>query len=1540
MPQPRLVLLAVVFAAAAAGAMPGRGGPPVEPAAAVAGAGVVAGTDPGPGDDPFPIARVRVPADRLADALKAFDPGPLTHLPRDEFEARVRAAGRAVAERRAVPRLLEARYTAALTGNDLTGEAEWVIVNPRPGPAWLSLDPLRVAVRSAAWADGTEAVIGPAGAGFPPGLGLWVPAGGRRTLKLGWSAAGAGGPGDPQFDLRLPPAPAAVLDLTLPADRTPSTGSAEVSLTGPDPAPDGRRTWHLRFGGRSRLEFAARGPTPGPGAAVASLVARYGLSPGQTTCAFEYDLRPTDGPVGGWTLTVPPGLRVVEVEVNDRAGWRLDPAGRGLRVDLRQPGAGGAVRIEAVAPPATGGGFAPLPMVRPVGAVVIGDERVEVRVHPGLTVGAVDPGDYRMSETATTADDGRVFTLVGSRPAADPQAGDGFRRPPAVRLGDDGTEFTTFEAVEWRVAGGRVVVAARLTVRPRRGPLFGLTVRTPPGFDADRVATAPDDRVAYSGPAADGPGVAVEFARPVAAGQSLNLLLTLRGPAVPAGAARFPFPAVGVVGAAERDGWIAICPGPGRTATAQPDPAAEAPATDPTAPPPPPDAAVTYPWRTRPPAGEIVLTPAIPPPPTEPTPTEPPPAPPAGWSFADLRLTTVGTDPATVLFEGAVAGPGGAFPLGLPAGAAVESVTVAGRAALPGGIGVPVPPGAEPVRFAVRYRLPPTNGGWFRRVASPVPELPGGPHPVRRVWAFPPAVLPAWPVGARGPGAALPAEVGGVAGLAVIAYPGADLVVVPARWAAAAGVALAALFAAAGWVAARCRSRWPGAVLLLALAGVGAAGLVGPAAWGRAARPAVAVGVLAAAAVVVARGWRRGRKPAPSAIGRVWDVAAAVVILVIPAVAQPETRDTVFVVSAEGGDGREFVLAPRPLLDRLDAAARPPVPGAVITSAEYDGRAEDGLARFAARFVVHTFADGETAVALPLTGVQLEAATADGRPATPASPRPDVYTVAVRGRGRHEVGARFAVPIAVTGPEREARFGVPEVPAAKVAFATPAGAGPVRAVGRYGAQAVSHILAGPRLAADLGAARAVHLRWRQGAAGPATVAVREGCVWDVSEAGDRLTACYLARVTAGAATGFRFDLPPELEPVRAAVQGLTPGAQAPVARWSVGAEADGVRPLQLDLAGPAEGRLLVTLECVRRGPPTRRPVLRFPRPVGVEREGGVYGLRANGVAIEGVERSGVIDFAADALVREFRDVPALGLAPATPVLAFSPQPGAAAELRPVLRPGPDPAEASEEVTWRVGPTRADGEGVIRWAARDPVPAVEFAVPGVRVAEVRGAEVAGWGEVNGRVQVRFRRPARGGVVRWAGTVEVPRPGAVELGSAAVANAKPGSTVVRVIPADGFDVRAGQNTGWRPATPAGRGLTFRADGPAPPVRVEVVPASSERPRPPAIPTAPEPRPAAPPPAVAPQPAPAPATPGDPATALPVRTAAGWGLAVLLVAVLFVLAPRPTWPEQVGLLGGLFGAAVAGGPAVGLAAWGLARAGWLVSRSWRPAAGGATG
>jgi hypothetical protein len=53
------------------------------------------------------------------------------------------------------------------------------------------------------------------------------------------------------------------------------------------------------------------------------------------------------------------------------------------------------------------------------------------------------------------------------------------------------------------------------------------------------------------------------------------------------------------------------------------------------------------------------------------------------------------------------------------------------------------------------------------------------------------------------------------------------------------------------------------------------------------------------------------------------------------------------------------------------------------------------------------------------------------------------------------------------------------------------------------------------------------------------------------------------------------------------------------------------------------------------------------------------------------------------------------------------------------------------------------------------------------------------------------------------------------------------------------------------------------------------------------------------------------------------------VVVLIALFASFPRTTWPEQVGIVGALFGVAVCGGPWVGLAATLLARTAWLLEQ-----------
>ena len=254
----RLHLLACIAIAVAVGVASGDSARNSKvPAQAVAGPGAVAHAEFSPVADPFPIRRFRANESQIADLLKSSDAGTLVRLPRGDFETRVRAAGRAAAEARNVPRVTETRLKASLVGGDLAGTGEWEIANAGPAGAFLPLDPLRLAIGSATWGDGREAIVGLPASGTAPGV--WVDRAGPQTLKLAWSVAGITEPGEQRFELRLPGSPTALLELELPVGRVPAVSGVDVLLTGPFPASDQSRSlWRFRFGGRGRLDFAVR----------------------------------------------------------------------------------------------------------------------------------------------------------------------------------------------------------------------------------------------------------------------------------------------------------------------------------------------------------------------------------------------------------------------------------------------------------------------------------------------------------------------------------------------------------------------------------------------------------------------------------------------------------------------------------------------------------------------------------------------------------------------------------------------------------------------------------------------------------------------------------------------------------------------------------------------------------------------------------------------------------------------------------------------------------------------------------------------------------------------------------------------------------------------------------------------------------------------------------------------------------------------------------------------------------------------------------
>lgn len=1478
---------------------------------------VVAAEDSEP-EDPFPITRIRVLPNQLDAALRTLDAGPVVRLPRKEFEARVLKAARAAAERRDPPRLVEAKYSAALAGNDLAGEALWVIVNRQGSPALLTLEPLKLAVQAPTWADGSEAILGL----LPPGTApaVWVPPG-RQTLKIRWSAAGTGFGTDRQFDIRVPGCPRTAMELELPQDRTP-TNPAEVLLTGPFPGvrDPKLRSWQFRFGERSRLEFGVRGPseTTSP-VEMTSLTARYDATGSQLACSFECDLRTARGTTTEWAFTVPPGVAVSEVVTNDYSAWRFETATRLLRIGLRQPANSGKVAINAVSAIPGRGLDAALPMIRP--AQAIGHtERLDLRISSGLELERFDPADYRITESSLMPDGSRSMVLVGS--LLPPGSALAFRRMPSLRLSGAGTDFTTRESLEWKIDRDKVHLTARVEVKVRRGLLFRLAFRTPPGLAVDRIATGTEEAAPHW--VATTNGLELEFEKPLIAGQRSELRFELRGQPV-ALPASMPFPAFAPLGVSEREGWISFSPDAGWSVHPLPGPGAEAawdfdwPEDAPS------NATHLYFYRGLEPTGSVTVTP-LPPvftaslqsmgeganavtrvtieprsgqlaevrifdptgaerswkltedtnsitgatrfdlgrlsrgrywrlllsrPATgkfvlessgsstgvqilgatelrvqsggEETKTQTPLE--KAWSFEGLYLITVcGEQGAEAIFGGTILTRGApALPVTLPSGAVVCVANIAGHwmesgrcDVVDGCVNLPLPGGQTPTRFEVRYLLP-TSPGIIRRVVSPPPVLPGEGFHMGRWWVSSEGLTAIWPMSLRGKSSS--ADVPVLLGESqsrtgtdreVFRSDMESVTLMPAPYLEAGGAALAAFTGLLGWVGWRRASRDLGLLLLLLLFAVVAAYWLGLPSWQRTGSLLLVTAVVSIGAVSMSRGWWSRR-------------ALSIVIILgcmVPSVrlcAQTsESRDVALVVADPAG---EFVVVPKPLLERLEQLQRPPGPLIVATSSSYEGRIEDGFARFTARIAVHSFQDGEAVFEFPLSDVRLERATVDGRPAQPMAWKQDAYAVPVSGKGNHEIELRFAVTPAASGPEREVRLEIPEVCDTRVTFIAPPTARQIQAVGRMGELRTSNEKDGSRVQAALGGVRMLHIRWREGAGGStAAVSVREGCIWDLSESSHQLTACYQLQIQAGSVTSLRFDLPVALEPKRVAVRSLDSILSPAAARdWSVGKEVGALRPLTINLLGPTDGRVLVVIECESKSAPTRQPLLTFPHPAGMNRTSALYGMRISGVTVESIARSGVIDFASDALTREFGSVPDLRLSPQNPVVVFSPRAGEAAELRPVLRITAEPPVVSQQVTWNVNLKQAIGHGTLKWTASEPVALLEFATPAT-ILEVRGTEVASWAQVERRVQVWLRKPAKEATVEWIGSASID--GGFELPIPVPAHARLGSQSVGIRPASGLGVRIERDKGWKPSSGSRREWVFQSEGAVPAPRLQLV------------------------------------------------------------------------------------------------------------------------
>jgi hypothetical protein len=543
--------------------------------------------------DPLPIRRLLVEPKQVPARLR----GALKKLSRDEFEARVKAAGRAAAALRNPPRLLSAHYRATLKGLSLDGKGDWTLTNAHaagilPLPD-LNLALANVKLRSA------DAVLGDLDGKT---LGLLVKNPGKHSAVFDWTARGDPLSDGLHFKLRVPACAVASLELTLPADRLVRLAQRSQGVVSRlPPEKDEDIHWHIRFSGRSELHLVIYRTTgPNPPLVLSRLQTEQTLTPGRVEARFKFQLEVLHNIARKLYLECDPALTPDSVaipQVDHR--WKLDKgarpgAPRVLVVELREPVLGPlapltvgcrgtalagkpwvspGLRLVKVLP--WGKSTAdeedrsdPLADPRLVGAESRGEE-LTLLVHPDVSVQRWHAGTFRLIPPGKTEGQPKgyqVLTLVGEGESAAGRPSFFIMRPAVSALQASPLTGCLARQLSWWQVGAR---ESRLTVQLAyqiaRGRLFQLHLGVMPGWEVEDVKPGPGsgDLVRTWAPVEDkGRRVLlIELQRALTPEVTARLTAVLRAPHARAAAAAgrtLPFPDVEPLDAEYRTGGLAV----------------------------------------------------------------------------------------------------------------------------------------------------------------------------------------------------------------------------------------------------------------------------------------------------------------------------------------------------------------------------------------------------------------------------------------------------------------------------------------------------------------------------------------------------------------------------------------------------------------------------------------------------------------------------------------------------------------------------------------------------------------------------------------------------------------------------------------------------------------------------------------------------------------------------------------------------------------------------------------------------------------------
>lgn len=215
-----------------------------------------------------------------------------------------------------------------------------------------------------------------------------------------------------------------------------------------------------------------------------------------------------------------------------------------------------------------------------------------------------------------------------------------------------------------------------------------------------------------------------------------------------------------------------------------------------------------------------------------------------------------------------------------------------------------------------------------------------------------------------------------------------------------------------------------------------------------------------------------------------------------------------------------------------------PVKG-LIDAAFYECRLnrfdeQNASVEVAATFVLHSFREGQVALTVPLGSVALSESLLDGKPASLVS-RQDKsgqhIDVIVRGKGRHTLDLKFAVPAQVAGSVGQFTLPLKAVPSGRVVFRLPDEGLDVRVNGSTNAYRRASDDGGPTIEVPVGDGNPLTIAWRppeQQGMVASIVHVESATAVLIDDVGVSEISRVSIRVPQGTISDLSFDLPGEL----------------------------------------------------------------------------------------------------------------------------------------------------------------------------------------------------------------------------------------------------------------------------------------------------------------------------------------------------------------------------------------------------------------------------